>query len=144
MEKIDGTASVNDAIWLYKQAKFLESEGSYERAKLKYQLAARILVELVGKTDQSDEKYVEYKSLAKEILTKAEKLKEKSSEELKEKKKSKTDLDIDNYLSHKDLRKPDSYLSKSVSYRKPTVNYVTSNKGPRPSAAIGKSMTMYK
>lgn len=123
MEKAASCASVNDAICVFKEAKLLESEMDYDRAMLKYQLAAKILVEIVNNTEKSDEKYKEYKSLANEILTKAEKLKnKKGTEEVKR--------GVASYLFGKHLKKPegDLKLSKSTTNRKPATTYISSSK----------------
>lgn len=73
MEKVDPNQSLNDAVSIYQNAKELEKEGRYTEAKEKYQLSAQFLVEIVNNTTKLNPKYREYKELAKEILTKAEK-----------------------------------------------------------------------
>lgn len=76
MEKDEHHAYITYAINMYSKAKDFENEERFEEAKEIYQVAAKFLIEIIGKTPKDDKNYKEYKSLAKEILSKAENCKE--------------------------------------------------------------------
>ena len=97
MEKETHNQFIKDALSVYSHARKLENENLLEEAKEKYQVAAKILVEIVQNSDKSDKKYAEYKTLAKEILSKAEACKEKM--------KDKTKRTMASYLLGKNVKK---------------------------------------
>jgi len=115
MEKSERDNIAEDVLFMYKAAKNLEENKDYEAAKEKYQCSAHTLINMIKGIPKREPKLKEYKELAKEILSKAEKCQEKLKQDVKR--------GLSSYLFGKHVKtlEKDELMAPSLAKRRTTV-----------------------